>query len=365
MNIKDTLTSWQMSILFLAFVTGSSLYNTPSPLIAAAKNGAWMSVLCSQIAGGLLLLLLLYFHKQHEGTSFFEASRKTVGKMLNVVLQISFLFTMILMIGDLIVDIVGIFTSTLMKETPAYVFHILIVLLAAMTARAGIEVMARMFTILFIGTIIIVFSVLVLAIPYYHPSYLLPFFPEGIKPVLHGMYNSWGFPYAELFLISYLLPFVRHDQKKYVKKSLFSSYLLHSILLQITVISVIIAAGPLAGSLKYSIFQLARWIHVGNILERVEVSIGIGLIIGAFMKVTIILFTINLVISQLLKQSDINLLIFPTALICILLSQTLYANEQEFFFAVFVIWPLCDSLFGVLPIILLTFLTFLRKRRRI
>lgn len=42
---------WQMAVLFQVYITGSALINIQGPLLAAAQNGAWISLLLANIAG--------------------------------------------------------------------------------------------------------------------------------------------------------------------------------------------------------------------------------------------------------------------------------------------------------------------------
>lgn len=47
-----------------------------------------------------------------------------------------------------------------------------------------------------------------------------------------------------------------------------------------SIVCSIMALGPLADELKYSLYQLARLIFIGEIIDRIESVIGISLIMG-------------------------------------------------------------------------------------
>ena len=267
-----------------------------------------------------------------------------------------------MMLANVVADIGGFFKSTMMRETPTYVFHFLILLTAAMTVRSGIEVMARMFTLLLITIFIFSAIVILLTLPAYRVELLMPLFPKGFKPVLHGVYLAYGFPYAELILFSMVLPFVRKDQEP-LGKFMFVSLLISGLSLTLVIVCTIMALGPMAGNIKFSLFTLARLIELAEIIERVESVIGMTLIAGSYMKATIVLFVINLGLTQLFQLEDDKILIFPIAFFAGMISLTMFRNELEFIAHVGTVWPLFITVTGVVPILLLTIVTAFKSRR--
>ena len=190
----------------------------------------------------------------------------------------------------------------------------------------------------------------------------MPLFPKGFKPVLHGAYIVYGFPYAELILFSMVLPFVRKDQES-LGKFMFISLLISGLSLTMVIVCTIMALGPMAGNLKFSLFTLARLIELAEIIERVESVIGMALIAGSYMKATIVLFVINLGLTQLFQLQDDRILIFPIAFFTCMISLSMYKNELEFILHVGTVWPLFITIAGVVPILLLTIVTVFKSHR--
>lgn len=362
MKKRITVSSRQMATLFLSFLTGSAIVNIPAPLTGAAKNAAWMSLWMANLIGMLLLSCILYLYRKYPEMTLIQYSRQAVGRVLTIILVIPFFFLSFTMLANIVVDIGGFFKSTMMRETPTYVFHFLILFTAALTVRSGIEVMARMFTLLLITIFIFSAIVLLLSIPAYRVELLMPLFPKGFKPVLHGAYITYGFPYAELILFSMVLPFVRKDQEP-LGKFMFASLLISGLSLTMVIVCTIMALGPMAGNIKFSLFTLARLIELAEIIERVESVIGMALIAGSYMKATIVLFVINLGLSQLFQLQDDKILIFPLAFFACMISLTMFRNELEFAGHVGTVWPLFITVAGVVPILLLTIVTALKSRR--
>lgn len=363
MKKRITVSSRQMATLFLSFLTGSAIVNIPAPLTGAAKNAAWISLWIANGLGMLLLFCVLYLHRKYPDLTLIQYSRQAIGRLLTVIITVPFFLMVFIMLADIVGDIGGFFKSTMMRETPTYVFHLFVLFTAAMTVRSGIEVMARMFTLLVIMIFLFSAAVMLLMIPGYHVEQLMPLFPDGFKPVLHGTYIAWGFPYAELILFSMVLPFVRKDQEP-LGKFMFVVLLISGISLTLVIVCTIMAIGPLAGNVKFSLFTLARMIQLAEVIERIESVIGLALIAGSYMKATIVLFAINLGLSQLFRLQDERILIFPITFLALLLSLTMFRNELEFIEHVGTVWPLFVTVTGVVPILVLTIVTTFKSRRK-
>lgn len=352
-----------MACLFLSFMLGSSYINIPQPLTLAANNGAWLSVIIAIVYGLVLLSCILYLYGKNPNWTLIDYSRKILGKWITLCICIPILFVLFLILSYIVIDIGGFFTTAMMTETPDYVFHTLILLVAALTARAGIEVMARMFILLLCYSIFFASLVLLLNVPNYHSGYLLPAFPAGMKPVIHGTYSIIGFPYGELVLFSFLFPFVNKEKAKSLKKYMFSAFMLQGFFIITSILCTIMALGPLSGTFKFSLFELARLVNIKEIITRIEAFIGIALIVGSYMKASIMLFVLKEALSRILKLKDERIIIFPVTFISLLLTLTMFKSETEHFEATFIIWPLVISTLVVLPLLFITILAFFRREK--
>ncbi|MCA0758070.1 spore germination protein [Paenibacillus sp. N4] len=363
MKNQETITAGQLARLFFTFMTGSSIINIPAPLISFAKNDAWMSLLVSAVPGLLLLSCLLYMNKQYPGLTFIEYSNKAVGKWVTFILAIPFCTALFHMTASIVLDVDLFMTSSMMDETPMYVFSIIVMSAAAITVRAGIEAMARMFTIMIVVTISLIFVIFILAIPDYRPEQLLPLMPQGIKPMLHGAYFTYGFPFGEVIVFTMLLKFVRKQDGKVLNKYMYTSLIMNAVVLIISVVCTIMMFGPMAGERKYSLYQFARIIQVVDIIERIESIIAMALIAGSYMKATITLFALNLTITQLLKLKDDRILVLPISVICVLLSLILSEGMARFEETVSSVHPLFITVSYVIPLLIVMIVSMFRSHK--
>lgn len=357
-----TISSTQLGILFFTFLTGSSIINIPGPLIAAANNSAWLSILLSWSAGCLLLTGMLYLHRRFPKTDFIEISSKLIGKVATFVIVIILLLPYIIHMGTGITLDVGLFMeSSMMSETPIYIFTSTILIVTVVTVMAGIEVIAQMFTLLIVTLLVFVGIVLLLSIPDYDFSNLKPLIPSKFKPVLLGAYMSFTFPYAELVLFSMLIPFVKEDEQKRIPKVMYASMTLNLIILILVTMCTILVFGPIAGDRKFPMFELARMIEVQEIIQRIESVIGMSLIVGSYMKVTITLYVMNLILVRLFNIRDSRMFILIVGLIFFLNGKASFTGVRKWVEIVSYLGPIWSPFVFVLPVVLLLAVSVIRR----
>src|SRR5690606_11227915 len=142
-----------------------------------------------------------------------------------------------------------------------------ILLVAALTAEAGIEVIARMFALINSTMVLFAILVLLLTVRDYDFANMMPMMPHRIRPVLLGAYTTYGFPYAELLLFGILIPYVRAEQRNRVPAALYRALAFNIVLLVAVTACALLIFGPMAGERKYSLFEVARTIEVQEILQ--------------------------------------------------------------------------------------------------
>ncbi|TES57930.1 GerAB/ArcD/ProY family transporter [Halalkalibacterium halodurans] len=326
MKSQQRIHAHQMSSLFFLLLIGAAIINIPGPLIGYAGNGAWLSILLSAVTGFIFVACLLYLYRKFPHLSFVEYSNKLVGKPLTILFMLPFITLNLYHLSGNALDISLFMTATMMRETPLYVFVLLTLSIVALTARLGITVFARTSTVLNLTVFGVVLLVLALASEQYQWEHFFPVMPDGIKPVLLGASFSYSFPYADIVLFSMLLPFV--DKREYgkLKKGMYLSLLLGTFLLGGITLSTILVFGPIAGERIYSLFEIARTIHLYEIITGVEILIGYSLIAGAFLLDVIILYILSLVIGQLFGIKDEQIIVFPLALIGFLFSMVIISE---------------------------------------
>lgn len=361
MNKQETVSPRQMGVLFFTFMTGSSIINIPSPLIGKAGNGAWLSLL---ISGGISMVMLgcmLYLHRRYPDLTYVEYSRKLIGAWPTAILSLLPLSLMQEMQTGIVLDIGLFMRSAMMRETPTYAFSALVFMVAVLSVRAGIEVIARMFVLIMMLISFFISTVLLLGTENYNLAFLIPVMPDGIKPILKGAFFSFGFPYAECFLFTMLFPFVKKGSTGKLNVAMFVALIMNIVTLCISTICTIILFGPLAAIKKYSLYELARTIDVQEIITRIESVIGMSLIAGSYMKVTVTLYAMSLIVSQVFKLKNYKTIVAPLALISFLNTLVGFDSDMHWVEIVSVFHPLWAWIAFVFPLFLIMTISLFRK----
>lgn len=362
MKAREQISSGQMSVIFFCFMTGSSIINIPGPLIGYAKNGAWLSLLISMSMGAVILACLLYLYRRFPNLTFIEYSNALVGKWITVLLAIPFISFQFHMSSGIVLDIGLFMTTSMMRQTPLNLFIFLLFVVVALTVRSGIETMARMFSVPIITVLLSIIIILVLSIPNYQLEHLLPFMPDGIKPIVLGAYFSYGFPYVEIVLMAMILPFARREKLTNLSKGMYVALLVNGFFLIAVTLCTILVFGPMAGERLYSMFEVARTVDLLEVIQRIESLIGISLILASFMKASITLFILNLTFTKLFNLQDERILIFPLALCCYLFAMMQIEQGQATWVAsVTALHPLWGTVAYLLPLLVVLGAAAFRK----
>ncbi len=360
---KETISDSQLAALIISTVVGSGIVYIPNPLTAIARHHAWMSIIAACLFGWAVLGCLIFMHRRMQGeASFYRHARRTVGRPLAVAVALILIGLLLFAIPAIVAGIANFFTGVMMKETPSYVFSASSLIVSALTVRAGLEVMARMFVLLAGIMLAVSLAVLLLATPGYHPEFLMPLAPQSVKPLLHAFLVAAGFPFGEVLLFCVLLPYVNAAGPGNIVRKLLGAYTIAGAMLTLSVLCTILAFGPAAGSFQYSLYRLASEIQIAEIVQRIESVIGIAMILGSYLKATVYLYILNVLVAECLGLSDKRLSVFPLMLICIFLSLTMFDNPADFYTQVYVIWPFMVVAVGCSVILALTVATWAKNR---
>ncbi|MBW7454007.1 GerAB/ArcD/ProY family transporter [Paenibacillus sepulcri] len=360
MNEKEWVSPSQIAMLLLAFTLGSSIVFIPGPVIAAAGNGAWLSVIISGAAGIPGLLSILYLHHIYPSKSSFQYLGDVFGKWMGTLFSLLILFVLILMISNITVGVGSFFSSTMMLETPTYVFNFLILMVCALTALAGIEVTARLFVLFLMMMLATIFVILFLDLGKYHPDNLLPQLAEGISPIMHGAIINHGFPYSEMFVFSALLFFIRPAKNESTGKFMFFAYFANMIIFLGVVLCASMIFGKAAGTRNFTLYEMARVIEITGVFERIEMIAGITLIAGSYIKSTIALLALSSGFAHIFKLKDSRTVILPVSLLMFFISMSMFSTEMESNTFWTLIWPAITTC-ATIPIVLAAVVTLIKN----
>ncbi|MFC9600063.1 endospore germination permease [Peribacillus butanolivorans] len=352
---KGKIGSRQLTILVILYTIGDSILVIPSIVASEAKQNGWVSGIFS-VAIAPLLVVFLYdaLRKCYPDLTLVEYSQKILGKWLGIAISLLFISYFFITTATYLREIGDFMTSQIMPDTPIQVIMFLFMSIVLMSARLGLEPLARSAEILFPFVIILLSSLMILLLPEIKFQNLQPVWEGGLKPVIRGSVPFIVIPFIESVAVLMILPFV--SQKDRIRKSLFVGQLLAgSVLIIITMLAILVLGVDLTAKEIYPSYKLAQKINIANFLTRLEAILAIIWFITIFFRFSLFFYVTVLGLAQTLKLQDYRPLVFPFGMILLVFTLIMAPNTVYYSNFILDIWPFYAMTFGfLLPLLLLT-----------
>ncbi|MFJ7681173.1 GerAB/ArcD/ProY family transporter [Peribacillus butanolivorans] len=352
---KGKIGSRQLTILVILYTIGDSILVIPSIVASEAKQNGWVSGIFS-VAIAPLLVVFLYdaLRKCYPDLTLVEYSQKILGKWLGIAISLLFISYFFISTATYLREIGDFMTSQIMPDTPIQVIMFLFMSIVLMSARLGLEPLARSAEILFPFVVILLSSLMILLLPEIKFQNLQPVWEGGLKPVIRGSIPFIVIPFIESVAVLMILPFV--SQKDRIRKSLFVGQLLAgSVLIIITMLAILVLGVDLTAKEIYPSYKLAQKINIANFLTRLEAILAIIWFITIFFRFSLFFYVTVLGLAQTLKLQDYRPLVFPFGMILLVFTLIMAPNTVYYSNFILDIWPFYAMTFGfLLPLLLLT-----------
>jgi spore germination protein KB len=155
---------------------------------------------------------------------------------------------------------------------------------------------------------------------------LTPVLADGLMPVVKGTYRQLLF-FGETIVMAMFLPYLNIPQR--ARRSTIIAVIITGLLGICVIIGTIAVFGAITAHLKFPTLSLARYISIGNFIERAEALIILMWIGGGFVKITIFHYCAVLALAQWLNLKDYRPLAIPIGVILVILSIILWENIVE------------------------------------
>lgn len=361
---KAKISAIQLFVLMVLFELGSALL---VPLAIDAKQDAWIAILIGMVFSFVLLLVYHKLYWYYPDLLPTEYMQKIVGKVAGSVLAFLYLFYFMYDASRVLRDFGEMLLTFAYPETPLFIANALLMLIIIYSVRKGIEVIARsgellfmlMFLLSVVGFILIVVSGLI------DFTNLQPVLEKGIVPVLKVVVTqTLYFPFAEVIVITMILPYLNNPKK--AKLTMFCAAGLSGINLILTmVINISVLGVGLTARSQFPLLSTVQTIQVANFLERLDVFFMLALVIGIFVKISVLFYAAVIGSASLFKVQSPSRLTYPMGLIVLFMSISIASNFQEHIHEGLKVamYVLHIPLLVVIPIFLLL-VAFLKNRKK-
>ncbi|WP_054950302.1 GerAB/ArcD/ProY family transporter [Numidum massiliense] len=331
MNSK--LSQWQLFLMVINFIIGSSFLFVPSLTSKFAYTDAWLSTLLATGVGLLFNMGWIYLLSRYDYASIYEIFDRVLGKWLGSLVTVAIVFFSIHLTALVVRNVSDYMVDVVMPETNPWIFQLVMLALAMYSASKGVgnigklnEVLSPLLFFLFYGSLLLVLNQFTL-------NNMQPVFAKGLFPIWHGTYVTLGFPFFELILIGSFFTFI--NQKRHVSRTFLLAILIGGLSLVIEVVVTLGVQGVyIVRRDLYPGISLLRELTVSPVFERMEAFISSVWIFTVYIKITIGFLASILGLAHLQKRKgahkgEYGPFILPVALLIWGLVNQLHPNRPS------------------------------------
>ncbi|MFB5189850.1 GerAB/ArcD/ProY family transporter [Alicyclobacillus fastidiosus] len=322
---KVVLSNMQIFMIVIASTTAFGHFVYVHLAILFAGRDAWISLIIACLAGLVIqyLQLTLAIGKSE---SLVEHAVSVFGKWIGGFVSVIYIVFFLIIVAFTI-KIVSDFMGVIYPTTPPGVFLLAEFTVGAWAVYSGIEVIGRTMQVLLPLMMLLGITASLLSTPDKDFTQLYPIFNQGITPVTQGAL-------AFIAMLSELIGFgmiAEHARKpeKLARQSSVLVFVLLIMFLSPVTGPVMVFGETLAKDLSFPTYTEIQYIHVTNIIERLDI-VGVLLwTIGSFFRIAMFMFAAVKGVSQLVGAKKETTFLIPVTLLCAAFSLSLMQSSRE------------------------------------
>lgn len=310
---REVISDKQGISLLVMIIIGSTM--VMGSILEIGKD-FWLALILSIVISLPMLIIYaritsLFFRKD-----CFDIIEIIFGKYFGKLINILYIWYS-LHLGSIVLREFSEFIVTVnYPETPFVIPLIVLGILCIYGVKSGIEVMGRVSEfILPILILSVLLSVLGL-IPNMDFNVIHPLFNVKIESVLKGGFQNFSFPFGEIILFSFIASSFNRKSSSY--KVYITTLLLGGLILLILGFGDVLVLGEdLVKGSYFPSYTSVSLINIGNFIQRGEILVGILIMLGGFIKISIFLLVASKGFMKVFKFKDYRFLVVPLGLLMI------------------------------------------------
>lgn len=321
---KEYITQKEAISIMMIFLFGSSFI---LGIGAQSKNDAWISGIVGLIMAIPFIFIYARVSSLFPEKDLFEMLDMIFGKIIGRIFSILYIWYSF-HLGALVVRNFGEFIITVaMPETPLFVSMLCLTIVNITVVRSGIEVMGRTSAYLLPVLLFIIIAVQIMGFPLFNFSNIKPLFGNGWSLILLGSTTAFAFPFAESVIFISILSSLKPKSSHY--KVFFIGTLVSGILIILITLRNILTLGGLQANIYFPAHVAVSRINIGEFLQRIEITVALVFVVGAFIKTSVCLLVACKGIAYLFHLNDYRSTVIQVALLMLYLSVILYGSIME------------------------------------
>ncbi|WP_301168858.1 GerAB/ArcD/ProY family transporter [Brevibacillus nitrificans] len=355
---KGKISASQMGMMLFLAVVASGVMWIPGITGKYAQNDLWLSPIWAALIGAGTVWIAHRLHRMYPEKTSVQYSEEIMGKVAGKAIGFLFIFFYLHLSGFVVRSYAEFIVQNFLHKTPVSVVIITMIFVCTWAVRAGIEVIGRTAQ-LFFPVFLIPLLFVPLLISNMKLDYLFPILEHGLVPTLKGALVPGGW-FSEMFLLSFLLPYVRNQEKG--RSSALYAVIGVMLLLMIINFFILFVLGKQIGDFFFPVMVAFRYISVAEFFENMESLVMAIWILGMFVKISVFYYVTVLGASQWFRMSDYRSLVLPIGFLVGLFSFWSFPNFNTGLYFDIYAFPFYGPLIQtVLPLFLLIIASFRKK----
>lgn len=335
--------------------------------VSILKEGAgansWLSAIISYIIGLIPLVMIICISNYQPDKNLHEKINMLFGNKLGFLINIIFSILLISLGITLLYNINNFILSQFLYRTPFLISSTIFISLIIYSANKGINVISKIAMLLLTINIGLYTINILSLIQHIDISNFLPFLKENTKNIIPTSLKIASINYLPLLTILIIPKNKLTTPKKYTK-TVVISYIIGAIISFGLVITTFGVLGiDLVNAFEYSEYIVLRKIKLLGFLERIENIISLQWIIGSYVYLTIIIYTISksIPLKSIKSHKWINLII---GIIILTLTTIIFKDNTLFDTYVQKVFPIIMSGIFIIYILILFKMMFTAKNSK-
>ena len=323
---KTKISKQHIQMLIVLFITGSTLITGG---LTDAKQNTWLCVVAAYVLSIPLCWMFSSLVKLPKDRDFFSGLIEICGKVPGRILCFLYALNAVHLCGQNARMLAEFIHDVNLNETP------LVAILACGTGVAVYAVRNRLYVLTRIAGFalaFVVFSVtMTVVLSYKNMDFtnILPVFHTTPGPLISGTVEYFSLAFGELVFCLPLLSAM--DQREAVFPVLTKGALMGFLLLLTVSLRNLFVLGFSNGIVMYPSYAAVSIISIGDFFTRIEVFIGINLLLAGFFKVLVLLFFSCRAFSASLGFPDYEPLAGPCGILVLSVALLIFTNTAEIF----------------------------------
>lgn len=355
---KGRISAFQMGVLIFPTILATGILIVPSITAAHAKNDLWLSPIWGSIVGFISVYIICYLGHLFPKQSIIQYSQQIIGRVPGWIVGFLYLFFILHINGVIVREYAEFTIGVILPMTPIHVIMGAQLLVCGFAVRGGVEVLGRAALVFFPAFLFLFLLVHILLLPDLKPEFLFPILEHGIKPSIIGGIIPAGW-FSEVFLITFLIPFVT-DKKKSGKWGVIFICLVLAAMI-ISNLAVLFLFGNSASTLVYPFMSAASYVSLADFFENLEAVVMTLWIVGLFVKISVFYYANVIGVAQLFQLSDYRPIVFPVGFLTLLFSVWGIPTFDDLSHFVTLAGPIYLTFFGTIIPFLLLIIALLRR----